>query len=184
MAEVFQEFDESLVAPAGQAYHPRACGCEVENGLWEGWIEFVPATGPVLRTPRETTQPNRTDLAYWATGLSLVYLEGALGRALTPEATTPPAQRPPAYGRAAPSPSHAPVASTVAILDPFSVIREGEDVLRHELMALQAWHLRNIVRAYRLADERTGDLETLAQAPLVDLIVTATREIVAQKPIR
>ena len=40
--------------------------------------------GAAVRSGRETTQPNRQDTAYWATGLTPVYLEGALGRALNP----------------------------------------------------------------------------------------------------
>src|SRR5205814_6429032 len=45
--------------------------------------EFVAADGrgPVLRTDRETTQPNRAAIAYWASGLEPVYLEGAFDRA-------------------------------------------------------------------------------------------------------
>ena len=39
-----------------------------------------------IATGRETTQPNRTDTEYWATGLSEVYLEGALQRAFDREA--------------------------------------------------------------------------------------------------
>ena len=39
-------------------------------------------TGETLRSFRETTQPNLTDLRYWATGLTPVYLEGALERIL------------------------------------------------------------------------------------------------------
>jgi hypothetical protein len=42
-----------------------------------------------MRTPRETEQPNREDLAYWATGLTQVYLEGALTRALTASSESP-----------------------------------------------------------------------------------------------
>ena len=36
---------------------------------------------PRLRTGQETSQPNRDALAYWASGLEDVYLEGALARA-------------------------------------------------------------------------------------------------------
>ena len=54
--------------------------------MWEGWIEFNPQNaGDVLRTARESKQPNRTDLVYWAGGLTVTYLEGALDRALNPE---------------------------------------------------------------------------------------------------
>src|SRR6266566_5970410 len=50
-----------------------------------GWIEFIPiGRWTPVRTPRETTQPNRRNAVYWATGLTPVYLEGALDRALHP----------------------------------------------------------------------------------------------------
>lgn len=39
-----------------------ACGRGRENGHWEAWLEFENIeTGEVLRTDRETTQPNETD---------------------------------------------------------------------------------------------------------------------------
>jgi hypothetical protein len=54
-----------------------------DDGLWEGWIEFVPTDGgPVLSTGRETSQSNLQALRYWATGLEPVYLDGALARAI------------------------------------------------------------------------------------------------------
>jgi hypothetical protein len=53
-----------------------------DDGSWMGWIEFLPADGgPALRTERETTQSHADAVAYWATGLEPVYLEGALDRA-------------------------------------------------------------------------------------------------------
>src|SRR5262245_379761 len=39
-------------------------------------------SSPVLCTPRETTLPRLTDLDYWASGLTPVYLDGALTRAI------------------------------------------------------------------------------------------------------
>jgi hypothetical protein len=51
-------------------------------GTWEGWIEFVTELGQRVVTDRETTQPNRQAVVYWATGLEPVYLEGALQRAV------------------------------------------------------------------------------------------------------
>lgn len=84
MAEVLIDFDATIVAPDGRRWTPRACGGVADDGLWEGWIEFAATDGADrVRTPRETEQPNRQDLAYWATGLTEVYLEGALRRALT-----------------------------------------------------------------------------------------------------
>jgi hypothetical protein len=83
MSEVLVEFDASLVARDGTRWTPRACGGVADDGLWEGWIDFASADGTAhVRTPRETEQPNREDLAYWATGLTQVYLEGALRRAI------------------------------------------------------------------------------------------------------
>ena len=80
-ARTIFEYDAPLVGDDRNVYRARACGRERDDGLWEGWFEFDSAIGDVLRTPRETTQPNLTDLVYWATGISGVFLEGALTRA-------------------------------------------------------------------------------------------------------
>ena len=83
MAETLLTFDTPVRGRDGTTYEARACGGPMDDGRWQGWIEFVPIDGgrPV-RSPRETTQPNRMDTEYWATGLTTVYLEGALQRAL------------------------------------------------------------------------------------------------------
>ncbi|HEX6070368.1 MAG TPA: hypothetical protein VFZ18_11100, partial [Longimicrobiaceae bacterium] len=82
MAEVLVQFDSPLADENGRLHDARVCGALAEDGLWDGWIEFAPRDGgPTLRTPRETEQPNLTDLEYWATGLTVGYLEGALRRA-------------------------------------------------------------------------------------------------------
>jgi hypothetical protein len=70
----------------------------------------------------------------------------------------------------APNPAADISAQDRAVLDPYSVGAKGEELLRRELGALRGWHLRNIVRAYRLADE-VRDLEALTEAELVELIV-------------
>ena len=85
MADVLLTFEKPVAGGDGRTYTARACGRETDGGLWEGWLEFVPENGsPVLRSERETTQPNRTDAEYWATGLTPVYREGALRRTLEP----------------------------------------------------------------------------------------------------
>jgi hypothetical protein len=85
MAEVLAQFPELLTTSDGSKYVAQACGAPNADRLWEGWIEFLPTDGGrPLRSSRETTQPNRTDAEYWATGLTAVYLEGALERALNP----------------------------------------------------------------------------------------------------
>lgn len=83
MPEVVLRFNAALDDAEGRVYAAQVCGREAEDGMWEGWIEFDPGDGgAVLRTPRETGQPNRGALEYWATGLTATYLEGALKRAV------------------------------------------------------------------------------------------------------
>jgi hypothetical protein len=81
MAEVLARFSHR-VRDGAMAFQAQACGAPMSDGRWIGWIEFIPLEGGrLLRSPRETTQPNRTDAKYWAGGLTPVYLEGALQRA-------------------------------------------------------------------------------------------------------
>ena len=85
-AEVFLEYDALLSVNDGRAYRARSCGGEAHDGTnrWHGWIEFWPqGEGLPVCTARETTQPDRTCTVYWSTGLTHVYLEGALKRALS-----------------------------------------------------------------------------------------------------
>lgn len=83
MAQRIHSYSEPLTTPAGAKYRVHAEGEVTELGSWHGWLVFEPEEGGAvpLRTDRETTQPEREDLLYWATGLEPVYLEGALGRA-------------------------------------------------------------------------------------------------------
>ena len=81
MAELIHEYAETLHAADGRRYLVRAYG-EPYAHLWHGWLELAPLDGgAVLRTDRETTQPNREALVYWASGLEPIYWEGALERA-------------------------------------------------------------------------------------------------------
>jgi hypothetical protein len=176
VAEVLLEFTEPVSTKDGTEYLARACGGESDRGLWQGWLEFVPmAGGEVLRSGRETTQPNRTDTVYWATGLTPVFLEGALDRALNPlvRAERPPVP-PPAHD--GPAPNVVPARPSVeSILNPFSVYRKGEALLRSQLRAFSAWHLVNIIRAYDLSPVDPAILSKTPPAVLVETIVTAVR---------
>lgn len=184
MAEVLVDFDAALSGPGAQEYRPRVCGRLMPDGrLWEGWIEFVPlGGGPVLRTGRETEQSNRASLEGWASRLTTAYLEGALHRALRVTVNARPPDTKPAYAGPAPPPAHDPALETVevapglyAVLDPFETHRKGEDVLLAELNALGVRHLRRIVEAYDLVNERV-DLESLSQSALIELIMGAVRK--------
>jgi hypothetical protein len=177
MAQVVSAFSEVIRTAEGPSYTVTACGRERADGTWEGWLEFAPDdTSPVLRTRPETTQPNLTDLRYWATGLTPVYLEGALARALgpPPRARSTGVPETPAYDSPAPSATiEEPIEHP--ILDPFSVFAKGEDLLRQQLHALSARHLRVILRAYHLIGPVEIDLMTLSETELVALILSGVR---------
>ena len=165
MAEVLVQFTDGVVTEDGRTYIARACGAEMPDGLWNGWVEFLPVDGgEVLRSGRETTQPNRHGHGYWATGLSAVYLEGALRRAMS--LVHQGSARPnPAARFDGPAPNFAPAPDRVdSILNPFSVYRKGEALLRTQLGALSSWHLVNIVRAHGLSEIVARDAEHHARA--------------------
>jgi hypothetical protein len=83
MRELLQEYATAVVGPDETTYIVRSYGEERLDGTWIGWLEFQPTvlSKPTLRTEQETSQPNRTAVEYWATGLEPVYFEGAFERA-------------------------------------------------------------------------------------------------------
>jgi hypothetical protein len=175
MAETLVVYQTPVAAPDGTLYEARAVGDDMPGGGWHGWLEFVPlAGGPPLRSPRETTQPNRVDTEYWATGLTPVYLEGALIRALTPPPLVPTARAQPSVFRS-PAPSTT-ARSVESVLNPFSVYEKGEGLLRSQLAALSAWHLVNIAIEYELSDEPVERLNRLSAPSLIEIIVQGTRD--------
>ena len=175
MAEVFASFATPVSDEFG-SYHARAVGRAASDKMWEGWIEFVPADQgtEVLVSGVETRQPAREHLAYWATGLTPVYLEGALARARKPLTVRVPVIEEPISDRPA---SRRVVAERVAstpepVLDPFEVGQRSLDILRQELTALNRPRLLNIIVAYQLAAADV-DLTRLTDPELVGLIVGA-----------
>jgi hypothetical protein len=186
MAETLLQFQAAVAAPDGSLYRARACGARTEHGTWQGWIEFDPLDtthGETLRSPRETTQPNRTDAEYWATGLTPVYLEGALNRALNPlvvgsgQRVERPVFDGPAPSSVGQQPDHA---GAPAILNPFSVYEKGEVLLRRQLNAMSAWHLVNIIVEYELSDADRPSLNRRPAPSLVELIVAGVQARVAK----
>jgi hypothetical protein len=83
MAILLQEYSTLVNGPDGTIYAVRSYGEERADGTWTGWLEFRPTDdiSPTLQTGQETSQPNRTSVEYWATGLEPVYFEGAFARA-------------------------------------------------------------------------------------------------------
>ena len=178
MAQTLIRFDTPVIHRDGRQYRAQACGRDRDNGQWEAWIEFEDVTsGEILRSQRETTQPNHTDAVYWATGLTPVYLEGALDRILHPPKDKDPEPVPPPFFDG-PAPRRRPVISNrEPILDPFSVYDKSPDLLAQELTALRAWHLRRIIRDFDLVDEGDVGLETLTEPELGSLIMRRVREL-------
>jgi hypothetical protein len=169
MAEVLVQFANPVIAEDGTAYQAQAVGARREDGMWEGWIEFIPLDGgQPLRSSRETTQPNRNGVAYWSTGLTPVYLEGALDRTRHPLVRKRVETPAPLF--------EGPAPRVVAVLDPFSAYEEkGETVLRKELGALSHRHLVNIIRAFQLTDEPETALTQLSEPALIEIIVSSVR---------
>jgi hypothetical protein len=178
------EYDPIVSETDGSEWKARACGRRGEGHMWEGWIEFVPlggASSPV-RSRRESTQPSRESLIYWATGLTPIYLKGALERARFEPAPQPPRRRvSPLFDAPAPEPE--PVRPPIvpnphAILDPFDVYAQGEDILIRQLDALDTARLRDIVRAYELLTAE--DAEKATRLDLATAIITAVRVAASQ----
>jgi hypothetical protein len=176
MAEVLRDCG-LVTGPGGENYRVRACGSLLDESRWQGWLEFEPADGgQTLRSGRETTQPNRTDTLYWASGLSMVYIEGALKRTLEPvlRETAPPLPEP-AFDGPAPPFSDVRGGNGTSVLNPFSVYRKGETVLRDQLHALSAWHLVNIIRDHELSEVPVEQLNAMRENELIELIVANVR---------
>ena len=73
-----------LIEAGGLAYRPRAYGDPQPDGTWDGWLVFFPLGGGTAVAPPgpETSQSTLAALTIWASGLTPVYLDGALARAL------------------------------------------------------------------------------------------------------
>jgi hypothetical protein len=182
MAQMLTEFETPVRDESGREYVARACGRQCDDGHWEGWLEFVPLDGgAVLRSARETTQPNRVDTEYWATGLTPIYLEGALHRALEPfEIVERVVDARPVYDEPAPnrlvvSVSGASTLRARPVLNPFDVYEQGEDILRGQLGALDGPRLRDIIRGFSLSADDPIELMRVSEAELTDLIIAAVR---------
>ena len=67
-----------------------------------------------------------------------------------------------------------------SVLNPFSVYRKGEALLRSQLSALSGWHLVNIIIAYELSEQREPDLAVTPASVLVELIVSTVRDRVKE----
>jgi hypothetical protein len=178
VSEVLLEYPSPVTTADGRSFRARACAGEMTTGLWQGWIEFLPVDQSELplRSPRETTQPNRTDTHYWATGLTPIYLEGALQRALAaPRVMTAPPRVSPIFDNPAPASVTATEPERISAVDPFSLYEKGEMLLRQELGALATWRLLNLVEVYGLSARPVEELSRLSREALFNLIVAGVK---------
>ncbi len=187
MSEILVKYDEPIATPNGTKYFAQTVGSEMQGGQWEGWVEFFPMNevGSAVESARETTQPNRANLELWAQGLTAVYLQGALDRAISVAAGphesvatvgesgtfTKPARRRFTTSAPATGAEHHP------ILDPFEVYAQGEQVLRGELNALSRDHLETIASAFSVIDSpRSSGIKSVPTADLIEAIVVKARD--------
>jgi hypothetical protein len=176
MAEVLHTFD-TLIRDALGEYQSQAVGRLADDGMWEGWLEFLPTdgSGDVVVSGVESRQPEHEHLVYWSTGLSPVYLEGALTRARrtvtvhvrtadVPHSSEPKPRAVRATRTAAPVPA--------PVLDPFEIGSRNLDLLRQELGALNRPRLLNIIAAFDL-NPGGDDLNWMSDHQLAHFITVA-----------
>ena len=77
---LIQEFTTRVMTEDGRVYSASAWARQRGNE-WIGWLVFSADDGHEITTDRETTQPDRRAVEYWASGLEPIYLDGALSRA-------------------------------------------------------------------------------------------------------
>jgi hypothetical protein len=90
MQQLLQEFERHVTGADGEPYTVLLYGRGRPNDTWQGWLVFVrQRDNRRFATPVETTQPSAETVLYWASGLTDVYFDGALTRALESKAMHP-----------------------------------------------------------------------------------------------
>ena len=170
MAEMLRSFDE-VIEHASGTYHPRVVGRYAEDKMWEGWLEFVPeGGGKVIVSAVESRQPERAHLEYWAQGLTPVYAEGSLDRALHPITVRTRVVETPVSEAPARRVVTVPYSGPRPILDPFEVGERSLDILSQELGAIGRARLLHIIAAYHMSSPSVDTAE-MTDAELIKLIV-------------
>lgn len=183
LEQVLRRIAEPVAGQDGADYTAVVCGRQRGDGRWEAWLEFAPrGSGPVLRSVRETTQPDLLLLQHWADLLSRIYVQGALERTLNLQkprrfaGTAAPRVGHPHFEGPSPEPgSKDPPAPDDVAVNPITAYRQGPEHLRERLMALSTYELRLIVRAYRFDRDLGLTVESLSAPALVRLIIDGTR---------
>jgi hypothetical protein len=176
LAEILRVFDEPIGHSSG-TFHARVVGRRADDQMWEAWLEFVPIDPPggeAVITSVESRQPAEDYLEYWAQGLTVVYAEGALDRALHPIIVRPRVVETPVSTRPASRFVETPplVRGSEPVLDPFGIGSRSLDILSQELHALNRPRLLNIIVAYKL-NPIAADLRSMTDNQLIGFIVAA-----------
>jgi hypothetical protein len=83
MTELIRRFPDAAANARG-AFTARVMARTLGDGGWEGWLEFAPLGAgdeTSCLTGTETRQRDRVAMQRWASGLTPIYVEGALARA-------------------------------------------------------------------------------------------------------
>lgn len=183
MAEVLRSFDDPVMDQLG-TYHARVVGRHAEDKMWEGWLEFEPLNrkGETVVGPVESRQPEREHLAYWASGLTPIFVEGALHRAQNPLVVRTRVIEEPVSNHPAPRMVTGPPREfkPEAVLDPFEVGGRNLDILAQELRALNRPRLLNIIAAYDLNPSKQ-EIAWMSDAQLARFIVVAVETQLVQR---
>ena len=94
MTELIRRFPETTANARG-VFTARVMARTRDDGGWEGWLEFAPLGAgdeTCCITGTETHQRDRVALQRWASGLTRIYVEGALARARNHHPETRPSE--------------------------------------------------------------------------------------------
>lgn len=162
MSEINADLMRTVVSPNGDEYHVRMAGEQLPDGIWVGWLEFIPLDDSleVLLTKTETTQSTQAAVVRWSETLTDVYIQGAFTRAVNAAN---------GQGIRVGDPE---VAAGEASLDPFEVLRRGRAALRARLRVRTRSQLLAIIERCDL-NPANKDLSQLSDVQLVTFIITA-----------
>jgi hypothetical protein len=81
--QLIDQHGDYVVARDGRRFFAQIYAAPSDGGRWEAWVAFIPERyGPTIATDRETVQADLACVRHWASGLTHIYLEGALQRAI------------------------------------------------------------------------------------------------------
>jgi len=77
---ILVQLSPHVITDRGERYAVSIHAAPRKDGVWEGFLRFE-SSASVLLTPPETEQATIAALAFWASSVTAVYVEGAFERA-------------------------------------------------------------------------------------------------------